>query len=274
MHESDMMYIVVGFILAIAGFGIYAMQVFQAYLKEKKKIEEDFELSKKYEPKAAMGLVMVFIMIGSTGIMYMLVTTVILLISENYELLPNAAGLVSRFIMLIGATVFVADISRIPYSTRAMREFVYDLILPEDIKTEKDLQKRWEMEKEYYEKNGFEHPRRNFGKYVVFLTLPETMLMYIYLITILLIIFGGLMESEATDVASDLDVGFVSGMFATGVLYVVLTIPAIFSMKKSAEIEMTRENFGKKILVALYGIIPSIMGLVMMIYMVISLIGE
>ncbi len=273
MNDSDMMFIVLGFILALAGFGIYAMQVFQAYLREKKKIEEDFELSKKYDPGRAKDKILLFIMIGSTGIVFVMLLTVILSISEGYGSLPNSANLVARFIMIMGATVLVVDLSRISYVVKAARELTYQIALPEYIDSEKDFQKRREMETEYYEKNGFEDPNRNFGKYIVFNSLPETMLIYALLMNMLLLTFTNLLGGFGTGV-QDINPEFASRIFAAGVLYVLLTIPAIFSMKKSAEMEMTQENFGKKIMVAVYGLIPSIMGLVIMILAMLPLLGE
>ncbi len=272
MPQNILIYPVLGLVIALSGFGYYAMAVFRAYKEEKRRIEEDFGLSKKYEPKRGEPMTMIFIMLGSPGVVYVLITSVLLMVSATYDALPNASGLVARFIMLLGATVFVGDLSRIPYSVKAARELSYQPPMPDYIREEKDMQKRNEMLKEYGEKNGLKNPRENFGKYIVFVALPETMLIYMYLITIMLMIFGGLMEKDATGI-EDIDPGLASAMFATGILYIVLMIPAIFSMKKSAEMEMTPENFPKKVLVALYGFIPSIIGLVIMIYTMLPLIS-
>jgi len=132
MNETAMMYVVLGFILAAAGFGVYAMQVFQAYNREKRKIKEDFELSKMYEPEKAMQNIMVFIMIGSTGIVYVMLLSMFLsLFPEAETTVPNAYSLSAKFVMIMGATALIANLSRIFIVARAVQDLAYMPVLSE-----------------------------------------------------------------------------------------------------------------------------------------------
>ena len=275
MNETEMMYIAVGFILALTGFGILAMQVFQAWKDEKRKIEEDFTLSKQYEPKRSMSNMMVFIMVGSTSLMYVLVMAMLLLILGDNTSLPVASDLVAKFIMLMGATSLIGNISRIPNAKYAVRDMAYYPVFPEDIeeaiKNEKDLNKRHEIMDKYMEENGLNKGRWYFGKYMVINTIPETNSLYMFMMTDLILVFSGLMGTMEN--VQDISPEFSSTMFATGVLFVILTLPSIFFMKKAADIDMNDKNFAKKILKTFYGAIPPIIGLVIMIYALLPIMG-
>ena len=275
MNETEMMYIAVGFILAVTGFGVLAMQTFQAWKGEKRKIEEDFALSKQYEPSKSMGTMMVFIMITGSSLMYILVMTLLLSIVCDDSSLPVASDLVAKFIMLMGATSLIGNIARMPSLKESVRAIAYVPRFPDSIKAElegeRDLNRRYEIMEKFVEENGLNRGRWYFGKYMVINVIPETNNIYIFMIAEMLMIFTGLM-GDVGDV-QDISPEFSSAMFATGVLFVILTIPSIFFMKKAAEIEMNEKNFGKKILMVVYGAIPPIIGLVLMMYKLISIMG-
>ncbi len=275
MNETEMMYIAIGFILALTGFGILAMQVFQAWKDEKRKIEEDFTLSKQYEPKMSMGKMMVFIAMGSTPVVFVLLTTMLLWISEESVSLPVASDLVAKFIMLMGATALIGNIARIPNAKNAVRDIAYYPAFPDDVKqamnAEKDLNKRYAIMEKYVEEKGLSKSDQYFGRYLIFNTLPETNNLYILLITIQLLVFTGLMGETGN--VQDISPELSSTMFTTGVLFVILTIPSIFSMKKSADMEMGGENYAKKVLTAVYGFVPGIIGLGIMTYAMLPIMG-
>ena len=275
MNETEMMYIAIGFILALTGFGILAMQVFQAWKDEKRKIEEDFTLSKQYEPKGSISLMMVFIMIASSSVIFVLLVTLMLSLGEEAVSIPVASDLVAKFIMLMGATALVSNIARIPNAKNAVRDFAYYPALPDDVKNtmkkENDPQKREKMIKEFAEEHGLKYGKKNFGKYLVFNAFPETNNLYILLITIQLLVFTGLLGTMEN--VQDISPEFSSTMFATGILFVILTLPSIFFMKKAAEMEMNDKNFAKKVLTAVYGFVPGIIGLGIMVYAMLPLLG-
>ena len=275
MNETEMMYIAVGFILALTGFGLLAMQTFQAWKGEKRKIEEDFALSKQYEPSKSMGTMMVFIMITGSSLMYILVMTLLLSIVCDDSSLPVASDLVAKFIMLMGATSLIGNIARMPNLKESVGAVAYVPRFPDSIKAElegeRDLNRRYEIMEKFVEENGLNRGRWYFGKDMVINVIPETNNIYIFMIAEMLMIFTGLM-GDMGDV-QDISPEFSSAMFATGVLFVILTIPSIFYMKKAAEIEMNEKNFGKKILMVVYGAIPPIIGLVLMMYKLVSIMG-
>ena len=274
MNETEMMYIAVGFMLSLAGLALFAMQVFQAWKDEKRKIEEDFTLSKQYEPKSSLGMVMAFIAMAATSLIFVILTTMMLSISERSVLLPVTSDLVAKFIMLMGATSLVGSIARIPNAKHAVRDIAYYPALPDDVKDtlryERDPGKRQKMIRDFVEEKGLEHGSENFGRYFVINAVSDTNNIYILLITIQLMAFTGLMgRLEHT---RDISPEFSSTLFVTGVLFVLLTIPSIVSMKKAADIEMNQKNFGKKILVAFYGFAPGIIGLAIMTYVMLPII--
>ena len=268
MFQDYLVYIVSGLVLAIAGFAYYAVEVLKAYNDEKRKIKEDFELSQKYEPEKAMMTIMSLIAMSFTGVVFTILLTLLLWIG-NPENAPNTAELISKFIMIAGITSLIANISRMPYGIQAARDLSYQPILPDEIKREKDLAKRAQMIEEFIKNQGLDNRSMNIGKYFLFHSLPETLNLYALLIAIELMAFThALTIGNATNISTELS----SQIFMSGILYIILTIPAIFSMKKSSEIEMTQENLVKKVLVAFYGFIPSIIGLIIMTYFVVQLI--
>ena len=275
MNETEMMYIAIGFILALTGFGLLAMQVFQAWKDEKRKIEEDLTLSKQYEPKKSMSKMMIFIMMGSTSVIFVLLMTILLSVGGGSASLPVASDLAAKFIMLMGATSLVSNIARIPNAKNAVRDMAYYPLFPDDIeeamRNEKDLNKRHEIMDKYMEENGLNKGLWYFGKYLVINTIPETNILYMFMMTDLILVFTGLMGTMEN--VQDISPEFSSTMFATGVLFVILTIPSIISMKKSADIEMRDENFAKKMLTAFYGFAPGIIGLVIMMYALMPIMG-
>jgi hypothetical protein len=276
MSSNDIMYMVIGLILALLGFGYYTIEVWKAYNDEKRKIKEDFQLSQKYEPEKAAPKVFIFIAVGAEGIVYLiLLMTLLMIFSQGKEDLQNSIALASKFIMLMGATVLVVDISRIFPVKEAVRDISYQVSIPknimDEITNEKDMQKRWNILLDYYEKENLHKGAMNFGKHTILTTIVETMLMYILLINILLLVSLGLIGKGPATV-TDISAGFATNIFMAGVLYILLCIPSIFFMKKCAEISMENNGFVKKILMASYALSLPTIGLVIMIYAMLPLL--
>ncbi len=275
MQSDALMYSLLGLILALAGFGYYAIEVWKAYKEEKKRIEEDFQLSEKYAPEKAVAKVMIYIMIGSTGVIYLfLLLSLLMVFSGENETFKNSIMLSSKFIMLMGAIVLITDVSKIPIAKNAVRDSVYEpKELPKEILSETNLEKRYEMMKEYYEKNGLNMSTFNFGKHIVFLAFLETLIIYSLLIGVLLLVMTGLM-SEQPGGFQDIDSGLAASIFLAGVLYVALCIPTIYFTKKASEIPIEGKDFVKKMLTALYGLILPTLGLIIMIYTMLPLLSS
>ncbi len=274
MPTDALLYSLIGLILALSGFGYYAIEVWKAYKEEKRKIEEDLWLSQKYAPENAMSKVMVYIMMRFTGVVYViLLITLLLVFSEGKGHLENSITLTSELIMLMGAVVLIANISMIPLTKDAVKDIVYQpREIPKDILSETNLEKRYRMIREYYEKEGLNTGAFNFGKHTILLSFPETLLIYALLTDILVMTFTGLMSREVV-VFQDIDSGLASSIFFAGVLYVVLCLPTPYFMKKASELPIEGKDFAKRILMATYGLSLPTIGLAIMIYTMLPLLA-
>lgn len=269
MNSTDYAYMGIGLIVAIAGFLLYAAYTFRAYKDEKKKIEEDFSLSQKYRPEEALSKVLFFIVYGSTGVVYTCLTMTLTMLFGT-DALPLATSLLAKYVLIMGLSTLIADLARTPVAMDAARDLVYSPSIepPEDIKNIKDIYERSKKEMEFYKSHGLRAGSWNFGRHVVVASLPETQLVYSFLIFVLLSIFTGLLGDN---LEGDITQAFAGNMFLAGLVFVVLSSSAILSMKKCTEIPM--EEFGKRVMVALSGYIPGIIGLAIMMYVLVQLIS-
>ena len=271
MNSADYVYMGAGLLLALAGFGYYAMEIFRAYKEEKKKIEEDFGLSQKYAPEKATYGVLIFIQMGATGPIYVLLSFILVYVFAS-DSCPNSTLLASQFVFVMGITSLISNISRIPVATEAVREMAYvpSVEIPEEIKKIESLNERWKKKMEFYENSGIKNGRRHFGKYTIFMALTDTWNIYALLSFLLALIGTGLFnkgELPQLDVSKDL----ANSTFFAGLIYAVLTVTTVFSMKKSTEIPI--EDFKDRIKTASKGFIIPLIAFVFLIYMMLPLLS-
>ncbi len=270
MNSTDYVYIILGLIIALLGFGYYFMQLFKWYNSEKKKIEEDISIVKKYNPDIGKPKVLVMAMLGATGTIYVFLTTMLTVVlgSETY---PVATSLLAKYVFVVGLSAFISNLARIPMGINAAVDMAYtpSAKLPEEIRNTKDINARYRKEMEFYDSLGIRNGNKYFRKHIVFLSLPETQSIYALLIFIELMVFTGLSGRVKTE--TDISSAFANNMFMAGLVLVLLSISAIFFMKKAAEIHM--DEFPRKVKIGSIGYIPGIIGLLIMMYTMLPLIS-
>ncbi len=88
-----------------------------------------------------------------------------------------------------------------------------------------------------------------FGRYTIFLVLPETTVIHGLLFSILGLVFSGIIEGDATPITS----GAAEIYFQASVILGMSAIAAVFTgqfFRRSEKLEDTQESFGKKIRVS------------------------
>ena len=272
MQSDALMYSLLGLILALAGFGYYAIEVWKAYKDEKKRIEGDFQLSEKYAPEKALHRVLIFLQMGSTSTLYVLLSIILVYVSGS-DSYPNSTLLASQFVFIMGITSLISSISRIPIAKEGVRDTVYvpAIDVPDEIKNIENLSERLEKETEFYEKAGLRNWRKSFGKYSIFMALGDTWNIFSLLAFVLVLIGTELLGNEGStpvEVSKEL----ANTIFFAGLLYSILTITTIFSMKKSTEIPI--ENFGERLKVASRGYAIPLIAFLFLIYTMLPLISS
>jgi len=247
-------YAIIGVLVALVGILIYEKYTLRAYSEEKKRIEEDISLSQKYAPKKALGMLYVALVNGANGAIFVLLALVLFYANDMGSI---RASLSAKYILILGFSVLIANLSVIPIATEAMKDIVYfpSVKVPKEIRDIKDMDERTRKEKEFYENEGIKNGSKNFGKHLILMSMPETLIIFAFIVFFLISNNGKMTEALAEN------------LFTIGLVFVLLAAMAIPIMKKAAEIPI--EKLPKKLIIAYLAYVPATVGFVIIImYMI------